>query len=113
MPWPGVPRTTRRSAPPTCPPTLVPSFPFPALRSFLAGLFALALDASAAVRKAVCTGLVSMLIAVPERLEGSMTNLIEYMLKSTQVGMRVCTSLWLAGGLMQRSGGQPDGLMDR
>ncbi|PRW61530.1 transportin-1-like isoform X1 [Chlorella sorokiniana] len=52
--------------------------------NFLAGLFALALDASPAVRKAVCTGLVAMLMAVPERLEGNMTNLIEYMLKSTQ-----------------------------
>ncbi len=37
------------------------------------------------MRKAVCTGLVAMLMAVPERLEGNMTSLIEYMLKSTQV----------------------------
>jgi len=59
--------------------------PHPPFCSFLAGLFALALDASPAVRKAVCTGLVAMLMAVPERLEGNMTSLIEYMLKSTQV----------------------------
>lgn len=54
-------------------------------RRFLQGLFTLALDASPAVRKAVCTGLVSMLMAVPERLDASMADLIEYMLKSTQV----------------------------
>ncbi|KAI3424477.1 hypothetical protein D9Q98_010027 [Chlorella vulgaris] len=52
--------------------------------SFLQGLFTLALDPSAAVRKAVCNGLVSMLMAVPDRLEASMPDLIEYMLKSTQ-----------------------------
>jgi transportin-1 len=51
---------------------------------FLQGLFTLALDASAAVRKAVCQGLVAMLLAVPERLEPSLPDLIEYMLKSTQ-----------------------------
>lgn len=36
------------------------------------------------MRKAVCTGLVAMLMAVPERLQASMADLIEYMLKSTQ-----------------------------
>lgn len=109
---PGVPHTTHLPTPPLMPTSHLPTpplmstplFPSPPLRSFLAGLFALALDASAAVRKAVCTGLVSMLMAVPERLEGSMTNLIEYMLKSTQVGMRVCMSGRVAGGVMQRSG---------
>lgn len=54
-------------------------------RSFLRGLYGLALDESPAVRKAVCTGLVAMLMAVPDQLEASMTDLIEYMLKSTQV----------------------------
>ena len=54
--------------------------------SFLQGLFTLALDGAPAVRKAVCTGLVAMLMAVPERLHASMADLIEYMLKSTQVG---------------------------
>lgn len=64
----GLPRT------PACP-----------ARSFLQGLFTLAVDPSPAVRKAVCMGLVAMLIAVPERLQPSMPDLIEYMLKSTQV----------------------------
>ena len=52
---------------------------------FLQGLFTLAHDPSPAVRKAVCTGLVAMLMAMPERLEPSMADLIEYMLQSTQV----------------------------
>ncbi|GAB4816534.1 hypothetical protein N2152v2_003580 [Parachlorella kessleri] len=53
---------------------------------FLQGLFTLAHDPSPAVRKAVCTGLVAMLMAMPERLEPSMGDLIEYMLQSTQDG---------------------------
>ena len=65
---------------------------------FLQGLFTLALDTSTAVRKAVCTGLVAMLMAVPERLEASMPDLIEYMLKSTQVGrLRVPGRVRVAG----------------
>ena len=61
--------------------------PSPALACcrFLQGLFHLALDSSTSVRKAVCQGLVAMLMAVPERLVASMPDLIEYMLKSTQV----------------------------
>ncbi|EFN51057.1 hypothetical protein CHLNCDRAFT_59360 [Chlorella variabilis] len=53
-------------------------------KGFLQGLFHLALDSSTSVRKAVCQGLVAMLMAVPERLVASMPDLIEYMLKSTQ-----------------------------
>lgn len=33
----------------------------------------------------MCQGLVAMLLAVPDRLEPSLPDLIEYMLKSTQV----------------------------
>ena len=57
----------------------------PARRRFLTALFALAHDPSPAVRKAVCTGLVALLMCMPERLQPSMPDLIEYMLQSTQV----------------------------
>lgn len=74
----------------TCPrpvelPTPPHPTPSPPARSFLQGLFTLAVDPAPAVRKAVCTGLVSALLAVPERLQPSLPDLIEYMLKSTQV----------------------------
>lgn len=61
------------------PPALLDS-----MDSFLQGLFTLAVDPAPAVRKAVCMGLVTMLMAVPERLQPSLPDLIEYMLKSTQ-----------------------------
>ena len=70
-----------------------------AAHRFLQGLFTLALDPSTTVRKAVCQGLVAMLMAVPDRLAASMPDLIEYMLKSTQVGrmqLGACDSLALA-----------------
>lgn len=63
-------------------------------RRFLTALFALAHDPSPAVRKAVCTGLVAVLMSMPERLQPSMTDLIEYMLQSTQVP----TFFWGLGG---------------
>ena len=56
------------------------------LDGYLAGLFSLAHDTSAAVRKAVCTGLVHMVLIAPDRLRPSMPDIIEYMLASTQVG---------------------------
>ena len=68
------------------PPCALSPPPPPPPHSFLQGLFTLAMDPSTAVRKAVCMGLVAMLLAVPDRLEPSMPDLIEYMLKATQVG---------------------------
>ena len=56
------------------------------LCSYVQGLFTLALDPSAKVKRVVCTGLVKILLTVPERLEGSMPQIIEYMLQLTQVG---------------------------
>jgi hypothetical protein len=53
-------------------------------RSYLQGLFSLAHDPEPRVRQAVCTGLVQALAAVPERLAGSMPQLVDYMLQSTQ-----------------------------
>ncbi len=66
--------------------TTVHSLP---LCSYVQGLFTLALDPSAKVKRVVCTGLVKILLTAPERLEGSMPQIIEYMLQLTQVG-RCC-----------------------
>eukprot|EP00887_Chlorella_sp_A99_P008169 scaffold12.g8169.t1 len=56
------------------------------LDAYLQGLFTLAHDPSAPVRKAVCTGLVHSVLVAPERLRPSMPDIIEYMLASTQDG---------------------------
>ena len=53
---------------------------------YLRGLFALAHDAAPGVRRDVCAGLVQALVLAPERLQGSLPDLIEYMLGSNQDG---------------------------
>lgn len=54
------------------------------LEVFLQGLFLLASDASAAVRKAVCAGFVQLVSVAPDRLEPQLGGIIEYMLSSSQ-----------------------------
>lgn len=49
------------------------------------GLFSLAYDDSPAVKRAVCAGLVQLLALAPDRLEAHMVDVMEYMLKATQV----------------------------
>ena len=66
---------------------------------YLAGLFALAHDASTEVRKAVCTGLVQMLQLEPDRLQPHMHDIIEYMLASTQVCARFSLTSIISGCL--------------
>lgn len=57
-----------------------------AIDQYIQGLFALAQDPAAAVRKAVCGGLVQLTALAPERLQPHLTGVIEYMLASTQDG---------------------------
>jgi transportin-1 len=72
---------------------------------YLQGLFTLAVDSSPAVRKNVCSSLVQSLYMVPERLEPSMPQLIEYMLQCTQdsdkeIALESC-EFWTAFGESQ------------
>lgn len=49
------------------------------------GLFGLARDGSAAVRRGVCAGIVQLLALQPEGIAGEVNNVVEYMLQSSQV----------------------------
>ena len=52
--------------------------------TYIQGLFALAQDPVAGVRKAVCAGLVQLTALAPDKLQPHLTGVIEYMLASTQ-----------------------------
>jgi len=54
------------------------------LDRYIQGLFALAQDQVAAVRKEICIGLVQLIGIVPDRFEPHLSGIIEYMLASTQ-----------------------------
>jgi transportin-1 len=54
------------------------------LDRYIQGLFALAQDPAAAVRKEICIGLVQLIGIVPDRFEPHLSGVIEYMLASTQ-----------------------------
>lgn len=64
--------------------TLTPTLKPYLCHRYVQGLFSLATDASPAVRKAVCTGLVQLLSLSAGSLEANLHSVIEYMLASTQ-----------------------------
>lgn len=63
------------------------------METYRLGLFSLARDSSAGVRRAVCGGLVQLLHLQPEALAPQMRDIIEYMLESSQVGCVVLVLL--------------------
>ena len=53
-------------------------------RSYLQGLFALAMDTEPSVRREVCIGLVQLLSVQPDRLQPFLYQVIEYMLVTNE-----------------------------